>query len=102
MDSPELDCQECGACCHSDLASSVRVTGDDHARLGDLADSLTVFIGNRCYMRLVDERCVALTQDANGRFGCSCYATRPDVCRDLERGSSACRAERHNKLARMA
>ena len=100
MDRDVLDCQECGACCHSNLASSVRVTGDDHARLGDLAESLTVFIGNRCYMRLLGTHCVANTRDVDGRFGCSSYDRRPDVCRDLERGSSACRAERFNKLAR--
>jgi len=100
MDGEELDCQECGACCHSDLASSVHVTGDDHARLGMLAETLTSFIGNRCYMSLVGPHCVSLTRSANGLYGCSSYDRRPDVCRDLERGSPACRAERHQKLAR--
>jgi hypothetical protein len=39
-------------------------------------------------------KCIALTIDpAKGSFGCSIYETRPDVCRDLARGSGACRGE---------
>jgi len=40
------------------------------------------------------QKCIALTIDAStGTFACSIYATRPDVCRDLERGSGGCRGE---------
>ena len=39
-------------------------------------------------------RCAALTIDQDtATFACSIYETRPDVCRDLARGSSACRGE---------
>lgn len=95
------DCQHCGACCFSDLATYVRVTGDDHARLGDLAEEVTEFHGHRCYMRMVDGHCAALVRDpAHGGFACSVYALRPDTCRLLERGSPACEAEVMQKEAR--
>jgi Fe-S-cluster containining protein len=92
------DCLACGACCFSTLPEAVRVWGRDHERLGDRAEALTVFIGNRCYMRLVDGHCAALVVDPIARrFACGAYDARPDVCRDLARGGAACEAERHEK-----
>jgi hypothetical protein len=39
-------------------------------------------------------KCIALTVDREtGTFACSIYETRPQVCRDLARGSGACRGE---------
>jgi Fe-S-cluster containining protein len=88
------ECLACGTCCFSTSSEYVRVTGDDHARLGDDAERLTVFAGNRAYMRMEDGRCAALRIDARaGRFVCTVYERRPDACRDLGRGSSACRGE---------
>jgi len=76
----------------------VRVTGDDHARLGARAPELVRFEGNRAYMRMVDDHCGALRiEPGTGRFVCSAYQTRPDVCRELERGSGACRGELETK-----
>lgn len=95
-DVPE--CLDCGTCCFSELPEYVRVWGCDHERMGDLADELTHFIGNRCYMRLVDGHCAALSiEPETGRFVCSIYDVRPDACRALGRGSAACRAEIHEK-----
>ena len=45
------ECLDCGACCFSNLATYVRVGGDDYQRLGEKASDLTEFHGNRCYMR---------------------------------------------------
>jgi Fe-S-cluster containining protein len=91
------DCMRCGACCFSESDRHAQVTGDDHERLGDEAESLVVFLGNRAYMRVEREggvgRCAALVVE-NGRFSCSVYERRPAVCRDLGRGSPACEAER--------
>jgi len=43
-------------------------------------------------------KCIALTIDpTTGTFACSIYETRPQVCRDLERASGACRGELANK-----
>ena len=96
------DCQECGTCCHSRLSTYVRVTGDDYARLGDMAEAVTSFVGNRCYMRMAEAgHCAALMRE-NGRFACSLYAQRPAVCRELERGSPACEADRAEKRDRTA
>ena len=81
------------------------MTGDDHARLGDDADRLVVFVGNQAFMRLAGEagmrRCAALVVDVKtGAFTCSVYERRPAVCRELERGSGSCEGERHAKHAR--
>ena len=94
------ECLACGACCFSKLATYVRVTGDDHARLGELAEHVTVFEGNRCYMRMSEGHCAALVIAPSGEFRCSVYEHRPDVCRELARGSSACAAEREQKEPR--
>ncbi|MDB4976466.1 MAG: hypothetical protein JWN48_4807 [Myxococcaceae bacterium] len=87
-------CLRCGACCFSQLDTYVEVTGAAYARLGDAAEQLTVFIGNRCYMRMEDGHCSALTTDASQNFVCSVYEQRPEVCRALPRESPQCEAER--------
>jgi Fe-S-cluster containining protein len=75
------------------------VTGDDYARLGDGAEGVSVFIGHRCYMRMYEGHCAQLKRDAAGRFVCSIYEQRPDVCRTLERASASCEAERERKAS---
>jgi uncharacterized protein len=91
---PVPECLACGACCFSRLETYVRVTGDDHALLGDRADELVRFDGNRAYMRMVDGHCAALRVEGSfGRLVCSAYATRPQTCRDLARSSGACLGE---------
>ncbi len=93
-------CLECGTCCFSNLETSVRVTGDDHERLGDRVDDLVHFVGNRAYMRLAGGHCAALRIEVEGRFVCTVYETRPAACRDLERGSLHCAGEIHTKAGR--
>jgi len=98
-DVPE--CLACGACCFSRLATFVRVTGDDHARLAERAQSLVRFDGFRAYMRMSEGHCAALVVDAgSGRWRCGAYATRPQVCRDLARASGECLAELDAKAER--
>jgi hypothetical protein len=83
------------------LDTFVKVTGDDHARLGALADELVWFDGTRAYMRMVDGHCSALKLDARTEtFVCSAYELRPQVCRDLARASLHCLAERDTKSER--
>lgn len=91
------DCQDCGACCHAQGTRYVRVTGADHAAMGDRAATLTQFVGHRCFMRMEDGHCVSL-RVVDGRYVCQDYEIRPAICRDLERGSDACLAERERKL----
>ncbi|HVY25767.1 MAG TPA: YkgJ family cysteine cluster protein [Polyangiaceae bacterium] len=94
-------CLACGACCFSLLDTFVRVTGDDHARLGARADELVRFDGTRAYMRMVDGHCSALKIDARTEmFVCTAYELRPQVCRDLARASGNCLAERDAKAER--
>jgi uncharacterized protein len=112
-DLPE--CLNCGCCCFSQLADYVRVTGDDYARLGEHADAMVVFSGNRAYMRMQDGHCAALRlvsrhlaepeSDLSAvrvttEYVCSVYALRPETCRELQRGADTCRAERFAKADR--
>jgi len=91
----------CGTCCFSLLSTFVRVSGDDHVRLAERADALVSFDGFRAHMRMLDGHCSALELDArSGQVVCSAYATRPQVCRDLARGSGACQGERATKAER--
>ncbi len=91
---PVPECLTCGVCCFSLLETYVRVTGDDHAHLGERAEELVRFDGNRAYMRMVDGHCAALrVEQSLGRLVCGVYETRPEVCRDLLRGSGACLGE---------
>lgn len=98
-DAPE--CLACGACCFTDNPEAIRVTGADHARLGEeRASRFTRFSAHRCFMRLEDGRCAALQVRPDGVFACAVYDARPTVCRDLARGSAACNAERWEKVDR--
>ncbi len=87
------DCLACGTCCFSQLETYVRVSGDDHARLGEAGESLVRFEGNKAYMRMEEGHCAALRLDVSGSFVCTTYETRPQVCRDLTRGGLSCRGE---------
>lgn len=95
------ECLACGTCCFSQLATYIRVDGDDHARLGESAEALTTWDGTRCYMAMRDGHCAALVVDtARGTFTCSVYELRPRVCRELDRGSPECAGERATKWER--
>jgi Fe-S-cluster containining protein len=104
-DTPD-DCTRCGACCFSESPRHARVTGDDHRRLGEDAEHLVEWIANEAFMRLSavndsPRRCIALAIDPVARsFACSIYETRPQVCRDLARASSACLGELATKRER--
>ena len=80
----------------------VRVTGDDWTRLGDRAGELAQFIGNRAFLRMNAGHCVALdvrsNRDGAPDYFCTIYDRRPQICRDLARGSAECEAERELKL----
>jgi Fe-S-cluster containining protein len=96
-------CVECGVCCFTTLPTAIRVSGDDHARMGDVADAFTVFHGHRCFMRVDEDRghCAALRVDTDAkRFTCAIYEVRPAICRDLAWNGAACAAERFEKSDR--
>jgi uncharacterized protein len=79
----------------------VRVSGDDYSRLGDRAEDLVWFDGSSAHMRMHEGHCRALQIDAGSeQYVCTVYDARPQVCRDLARGSPACRAEREAKSDR--
>lgn len=104
MNSPIPDCLACGVCCQSHLETYVRVSGADWTRLGPEADSFAHFIGHRAYLRMESGRCAALAVRPNAagtrEFFCTIYDRRPQVCRDLDRGSPACEGELLTKAAR--
>lgn len=91
------DCRRCGACCFSPSALHVRVTGEDWSRLGAVAEEFAQFIGNRAYMRMSGGHCAALAVyegcDGVRDFVYTIYESRPQICRDLARGSPGCAGE---------
>jgi uncharacterized protein len=88
-------------CCFSDSPTYVRVTGSDWSRLGAIADDFAHFVAHRAYLRMHEGHCAALvvTPTAGGArdFFCSIYERRPQICRDLARGSPECEGERMAK-----
>jgi uncharacterized protein len=92
-------CLACGACCFSAASDYVPVKGDDWTRLGADAERWAVFVNNRAFMRMVEGHCAALRveppseETGAARFVCSIYETRPQVCRELARGSGECHGE---------
>lgn len=91
------DCLQCGACCFSAAERYVRVTGDDWSRLGEEAERVAHFVGNQAFLRMRDGHCAALavrkTPKGATEFFCTIYERRPQVCRDLGRGSPECAGE---------
>ncbi len=104
IDPSTPECTACGTCCFSTLREYIRVFGVDLERMDDRARAYTDFDGHRCFMRIEDGHCSALVIDPDAAggptFKCAIYAERPDCCRWLERGSGACRGERHEKHER--
>jgi Fe-S-cluster containining protein len=103
---PPDDCQKCGVCCFSDSAEYVWVTGYDWTQLGDDADRLAHFIGNRAFMKMKGGHCAALRvtriPGEPAKFFCTVYDRRPEICRVLERGSPECLGELETKAAHVA
>ena len=94
-------CLSCGTCCFSTLPEYARVDGRDHSRLGTSAQTLVAFDGHRAFMRMTNGHCSALViGKRTGEFVCSVYETRPQICRDLGRGSAECLGELHAKSER--
>jgi Fe-S-cluster containining protein len=89
------ECARCGCCCFSAEPGYIRLYAVDLDRLGGRTAELTVPWGEQCAMRFEAGRCVALRSDGPaGRFSCAIHAERPDACRWLTPGSSACRKGR--------
>jgi Fe-S-cluster containining protein len=87
------DCQDCALCCFSSDERFAELENTDFARLTlDEQVRLTVFRDGRCHMRVEEGHCAALVR-RDGRWACSVYERRPQVCRDFERGADACRYE---------
>jgi Fe-S-cluster containining protein len=100
------DCRRCGVCCYSESAEYVWIRGDDWSVLGDDAERLAHFIGHRAFMSMAGGHCAALevrpTADGATEYFCTIYERRPQICRDLGRGSPECEAEIETKAARRA
>ncbi len=104
--NPLADCRGCGVCCFSALEAYVRVTGADWDRLKEQAERWAHFIGHRAYMRMHEGHCAALELRPSPKGGvdffCAIYEQRPQICRDLGRGSAECGGEIAAKGARVA
>jgi Fe-S-cluster containining protein len=73
-------CAGCGRCCHLTV----------ELRAGDVVpeEFVAEHAGVRCMDQRGDGACVAL--DATTRL-CTIYETRPQTCRDFQRGGTLCR-----------
>ncbi len=83
---PELDCQDCGACCR-EAYHSVTVPRRDPVIA--LHPELVVRRNGYVEIRREGGRCAALAVDG-GRFACAIYSERPRPCRAFERGGANC------------
>lgn len=84
----------------------MRVSGADWDRLGVDAERVAHFVGNRAYMQMSDGHCAALSIRPNAadgvrEFFCTVYENRPQICRDLARGSAECEGELLSKAERV-
>jgi Fe-S-cluster containining protein len=93
------DCCECGACCFSDSDAYVIVTEDDLARMGNEAERIAHVVDGAHYLKMKDGHCAQL-EHMDGDWVCGIYKKRPSACRELERGSPDCLAERELKRLR--
>lgn len=79
--------------------------GDDWSRLGDKAEQFAHFVGHRAYMNLENGHCAALAilngEGGKREYWCRVYLERPQICRDLQRGSPECEGERALKSSRL-
>lgn len=87
----------------------MRATGADWTRLGDAAERVAHFTGRgyEAYMKMRDGHCAALEVRRVGEgaaavaeYFCTIYDRRPQICRDLARGSPECEGERATKTTR--
>jgi Fe-S-cluster containining protein len=77
----------------------VPVTSEDRERMGDRANEMSHLVEGSYYLRMKDGRCAQLNH-ADGDWVCGDYKRRPEACRQLERGSPDCLAERDLKRLR--
>lgn len=88
-------------CCFSKSKRYVTVTGNDWSRLGNAAETFADFCGRDAYMRMDSYHCAALKPRQTGpgevEYFCTLYPQRPQICRDVKRGSVECQGERMRK-----
>jgi len=77
----------------------VEVTESDRIRMGQRATEATTVVDGGLYLKMKDGHCAQL-EHLDGNWICGMYSARPNACRQLERGSPPCLAERELKLVR--
>jgi Fe-S-cluster containining protein len=91
MNSPDLDCQSCGACC-AYSEEWPRFSLEDDAALARIPEALVN--GKGSGMRCSGDRCLALTGEIGKSTACTIYTVRPDVCRACMPGDPECHMAR--------
>lgn len=88
MVAPEIDCQECGACC-----------GDQVIPLLP-KDRVPIHMRDGMFLHMGGQQCSALLGRIGHKVSCSIYKSRPTVCAAFAKGSKGClelRASRYLK-----
>lgn len=100
-ETPEYDCQTCGACCvqfgTEDGNAYVYLDRDEARRMGSLGlPVIRQAMGARCLGAAPNEgaggrpACVAFVGNLGGQCGCTVYEERPSVCREFDVGGGLC------------
>lgn len=97
-DAPEPDpegahCVACGRCCHHGPFTAQLHEADEERLGSERLRRLTVLMERPPFFRFMSNdgrRCAALDCSEPGRYPCSIYSVRPQVCRTVEPGSPAC------------
>ena len=97
---PDLDCQQCGACCINLPAnraegfdSWVEIAEDDAIlERRDLSSKHVIYdVHGIPHLRLApDGRCLALRGSPGGTVKCAIYHHRPTPCRRVQPGDALC------------
>ncbi len=98
----ELDCVTCGICCtdKTDINLRVYATNDEWGKIPDLYKSEFEWQKNHMGFKPCKGGfcCKALSGVIGESVKCEIYSTRPDKCKQFEKGSARCLEMRENNM----
>ncbi|MDE3079210.1 MAG: YkgJ family cysteine cluster protein [Paracoccaceae bacterium] len=95
MNTPNLDCLSCGACCFGGHDRYIALLPEDEGR--PIPPEATVLIEGRRYMRMEGGHCAQLRLTPERHLSCAIYDNRPTACRAFRAGSFECSMSRKHR-----